>query len=450
MTATSKRTTIEGEMVMDDLSNDNKQTVEQPVMDEDKLAKLKARLAEKEREKQLHTKRDKALKISCVSSGQAGNRLGAAMYKLGYDCVAINTTNADLKFIDIPDSNKLLIATSEIGGAAREMGIGRAAAEQNREKIAAMVNNQLSDTEVFLFFFSLGGGTGAGSSEVVIDILAETGKPVVCVCVLPMENEDLKAKSNALDTLAKVAKCLQSKKVANLVVVDNSKLENIFHNVGQMDFFNIANKAIVEPLDVFNYYAVQPSNSKPLDQMEWTKLLLSEGLSVYGEITIDNYQDSTAIAEAVMSNLDNNLLASEFDVSQAKHVGYLVLANEKVWKEIPAVAINYTNELLTERCGAPEMYRGLYQTDMDQDIVKVYTFFSGLSIPTKKIDHLRKQVADLSKVAKEKEVQRTSNLSVNTGKNDTVSELQRIKDKIANKSSTFGKFTSGVVDRRKG
>src|SRR5258708_7460403 len=133
MSVVISRARIEKEQIMDDISNDKK--IEQPVMDDDKLAKLKARLAEKEKEKSLSQKRDKALKISCVSSGQAGNRLCAAMYKLGYDCVLLNTTNADLKFIDVPESNKLLISTSEIGGAARELSIGKYAAEQNRDKI---------------------------------------------------------------------------------------------------------------------------------------------------------------------------------------------------------------------------------------------------------------------------------------------------------------------------
>ena len=444
MSVVVSRSQIERENIMDDMTKEN--TVEQPSVDEDKLAKLKARLAEKE--KSMTGKRDKALKLSCVSSGQAGNRLCAAMYKLGYDCVLLNTTNADLKFIDVPESNKLLISTSEIGGAARELSIGKLAAEQNRDKIKALINSQLADTEVFLFFFSLGGGTGAGSAEIVINILSETGKPIVCVCVLPMENEDVKAKSNALETLAGVAKFVQNKQIANLIVVDNSKLETIFHNVGQMDFYNIANKAIVDPIDVFNIFAAKPSPSKPLDQMEWTKLLLGEGLSVYGEITVNNYQDETAIAENILNNIDNNLLASEFDISHSKYVGYIVLANEKVWKEIPAVSINYANALLAEKCGSPEIYKGLYQVDMP-DVVKVYTFFSGLSLPTKKIEHLRKQVGELSKVVKEKDAQRNVNLTVDTGKNETVSELQRIKDKIANKSSTFGKFTSGIIDRRK-
>ncbi len=64
-------------------------------------------------------KREKSINFGIVGSGQAGNRIAEAFYKLGYDCVAINTAQQDLKFIDIPESNKLLLSHG-LGGAAAE------------------------------------------------------------------------------------------------------------------------------------------------------------------------------------------------------------------------------------------------------------------------------------------------------------------------------------------
>jgi hypothetical protein len=38
---------------------------------------------------------------------------------------------------------------------------------------------------------------------------------------------------------------------------------------------------------------------------------------------------------------------------------------------------------------------------------------------------------------------------LNTGVNETVSEAQKVREKIAAKSSAFGKFMGAVVDKRK-
>ena len=53
--------------------------------------------------------------------------------------------------------------------------------------------------------------------------------------------------------------------------------------------------------------------------MEWGKLFTDgEGLTVYGELTVDNFAEDTAIAEAVVNNLNGNLLAGGFDLKQSQ------------------------------------------------------------------------------------------------------------------------------------
>ena len=78
--------------------------------------------------------KERSLVLGVLGSGQAGSRLAEAFYKLGYDSVAVNTAMQDLKFIDIPDSNKLLLEYG-LGGAAKEVEIGKAAAESHRGEI---------------------------------------------------------------------------------------------------------------------------------------------------------------------------------------------------------------------------------------------------------------------------------------------------------------------------
>jgi cell division GTPase FtsZ len=457
MAVNSKRENLIKEEVIDDMTDiDNKNNTQEQALNEDKMAKLKARLAVKEKEievqKNTATKREKSINFGVVGSGQAGGRIAEAFYKLGYDSCVFNTAQQDLKFIELPESNKLHMIHG-LGGAAKEMEIGRQAVEKYKDQITEMVSNQLADSQVLIFALSLGGGSGAGSCETMVDILSTMGKPLVIITVLPMDSEDAQTKFNALQTLSKLAKFTQSKKISNLIVVDNAKIESIYHNVSQIDFFNVANKAIVEPIDAFNTLSAMDSPVKPLDSMEFAKLFVDgEGLSVYGVLKVSNYQEEDAIAIAMIDNLNSNLLASGFDLKQTKYGGVIITANSKVWKSIPAAHMNYALALINEQCGDPEaVFKGIYVNDnITEDCVVIYSMFSGLSLPQSRIDQLKKETATFTTSHKDKNTQRNLSLDLNTGTDQTITKVQEIKNKIAQKTSAFGKLTSStIIDRRK-
>jgi len=454
------------EEVIDDMSDNKDKLINETNNEElnkkeqEKLAALKAKNQAKQQENQtkqesklaskIVAKKERSLSLGVLGSGQAGSRIAEAFYKLGYDTIVVNTAMQDLKFIDIPDSNKLLLEYG-LGGAAKEIEIGRSAAEAHRGEVLQLVNDKLSNSQVNVLCLSLGGGSGAGSCETLVDLLSELGKPLIVITVLPMDTEDAQTKSNALETLSKLARLTQNKKVNNLIVVDNAKIEAIYHHINQVDFYNVANKAIVDPIDVFNTLSSMPSSTKALDPMEWSKLFIDgEGLSVYGEFSVDNYQEDTAIAEAVINNLAGNLLAEGFDLKQSKYVGFIIAANKEVWSKIPASSVNYASSMINDLCGNPKgVFKGMYIIDSPENNVKVFSMFSGLGLPTVRVEQLKAETKELQSKVKNKDESRNLTLQLDTGTNETVSAAQKIKEKIAQKSSAFGKLMGGVVDRRK-
>jgi hypothetical protein len=273
----------------------------------------------------------------------------------------------------------------------------------------------------------------------------------VVITVLPMTNEDAKSKMNALESLSVLSQKVRDKEINNLIIADNAKIEAIFSDVGQMDFYGISNQAIIEPLDVFNTYSAKASANVPLDGMEFLKILIDgEGLGLYGCMTVEDYEEDTAIAEAIISNLDDGLLASGFDLKQTRYVGVMVLANKEVWKDIPSSSINYAMSMVQDVAGTPEgIFRGIYEADIEEDVVKVYSFFSGLALPDPRVEELKAEVAEQKTLLKNKSVKRNLSLNIDHGESDTVSAVEKIKKKIAQKSSTFGKFTQSIVDKRK-
>lgn len=451
MTVKSENNPVENENIVDDISNES--VPSSPPPEEDKMAALKAKLAKKENVPiKIVEKKTKSIKIGVVGSGQAGSRLAEAFYNLGYDAVAFNTAPQDLEHIQMPEANKFLLVYT-LGGAAKDLDIGRQAAEAHKDAINELIHDKLADSQVIMLCLSLGGGSGAGSCETMIDILSAIGKPIIVITVLPMSADDARIKRNALETLSKLAKETQNRRIHNLIVVDNAKIEAIYSNVSPVSFYGISNKAIVSPIDAFNSLSVKSSQVKPLDPMEWAKILTDGGgLTVYGEMTVANYEDTTCLAEAIVENLNSGLLASDFDLKQSKYVGYIVVGREHVLNKITNQHLSYAEDMLNETCGTPnEIMKGIYIDEtVEDDVLKVYSIFSGLGLPDVRVQQLKKDAAEHAAKVKSKDTERNLNLKLDTGKDDATSAVEKIRQQIGSKKSAFGGLLNSVVqDRRK-
>jgi len=457
MGTTRKSETEPKENIVDDITEGADIEVEEKSEKEndETLAALKAKMAAKQKEKQMPPEiveePTRSIRLGVIGSGQAGSRLAECFYSLGYPSVAINTAKQDLQHIQLPDANKLLLDYG-LGGAAKELDIGHAAAETYRDAINQLVMQKLNDAQVVLFCTSLGGGSGAGSTEIVIDILAELGTPVAVITVLPQSSDDAQTKANAVKTLSKLTHMAQNRKIDNLIVVDNAKIEAIYSDVGPLQFFPVSNRAIVDPIDKFNTLSAQASAVKGLDPTEFGKLFTDgQGLTVYGKMIVENYQDETAIAEAVIEDLNGSLLASGFNLKQARYVGAIFSANQKVWDKIPNASVNYAVSMINDACGNPlGVFKGIYADDsITDDAVHVYSMFSGLGLPDARIDQLKTEAKERMALAERKDEERKLTLKVDA-EDETVSAAQAVMKKIDAKKSSFGKLHGkAILDRRK-
>lgn len=447
MTVKNEKITMEKEELVDDITNTEEQ------LDNDKLSTLKAKMAAKSGENmppKIVQKKTRSIKVGVVGSGQAGSRLSETFYKLGHDAVCINTATQDLEYIEMPDANKLLLDFG-LGGAGKDLSIGHQAAETYQDSIRTLVNKRLSDAQLLLFCTSLGGGSGAGSAEVMVELLTQMDRPVGVICVLPMSTDDSQTKHNALVTLSKFTHMLQNKKIDNLIVVDNAKIEAIYSDVSQLDFFKVSNDAIVDPIDKFNTLSSMPSSIKGLDPTEFGKLFTDgQGLTCYGSMKVANYEEETSLAEAVIENLKDNLLASGFNLKESRYVGAIFTAPKRVWDKIPSASVNYAMSMIQDFCGSPlGLFRGIYVVDSDEDVVNVYSMFSGLSLPEDRVAQLKQEAKEKMAQVSQKDEQRNLNLKLDAGE-ATVNAAQAVKDRIAAKKSSFGKLhNNAVIDRRK-
>lgn len=455
----TKTETVSKEAVVDNLEA-------KPQVDEDKLAKLKARAAQKRAEEETEKAqvqeesmpprivedRKRSLRFGVIGSGQAGSRLAEQFSELGYPAVVLNTAPQDLEDIKVPEQNKLLLDFG-LGGAGKDLSIGHDAADAYRAAINQLVQTKLSDAQVFIFCTSLGGGSGAGSVEVIVDILSSIGKPVVVLTVLPKASEDAQLKHNAWQTLSKFTKMFNEGKIDNIITVDNAKIESLYSDVGPFNFFKVSNKAIVGPIDVFNVMSRRKDEGlKVLDSTEFGKLFIDgKGFTVYGEMSVEDYEDEMAIATAIVESLKGNLLASGFDIRQARYAGFMLVAPERVWDKIPSMSLDYAQRMINDACDSPlAIFQGVYRDETGQDCIKVYSMFSGLGLPEERVDQLKTEAQAKMANAERKDTERKLHMKVDVGE-ETINKVDEIKRKIESKKSSFNKLHGGAIqDRRKG
>lgn len=411
-----------------------------PAKEEDKMALT------------LVNEKDRSIKIGVVGVGQAGSRLAEIFYKYGYSVGVLNTAMQDLKFIQVPERKKLFLEYG-LGGAGKDLAIGEGAINEHRDVITQFLEAEVvADNDMLFLAISGGGGTGSGSVEPLLGILKGFDRPVGVVYVLPMNTDDAIAKKNSLTTLARLAKMASTDLINTLVVVDNSKIETIYGDLSQTEFWKTANQAIVEPFHLFNSLTSQPSEFTSLDPTDFGRIISYGDCSLYGMIEVDNYIDETALAEAVVKGLDAGMLASGFDLKQAKVGGVIVVGSKEVLEKIPANNVNYMFHMISDQTDNASIYRGIYAMNSTSDTVKIYSWFAGLGLPVDRINSLKQESVIQAAKQEEKEKGRAGAMTLDLG-DKTTTAAQDIHQKIKAKNSAFGKLTGnargGIVDKRK-
>lgn len=411
-------------------------------------------LKQKQKNKGSTMKKDRSLNFGVVGLGQAGSRVAETFFALGYESCVFNTATQDLEHIRVPENKKVFLPFA-LGGAGKELNNGRQAIEQNAELILTKLNENFNDNqEMLILAISGGGGTGSGGAEALLGLMSTLGKPIGVIYILPMESEDALSKHNSVITLSKLAKMASSDVIAPLMVVDNAKIELLYPGLSKAEFWDVANKAIVNPLHLFNHLSAMPTKYESLDPMDLGRLLTTGDCSTYGMMEIENYVETTAIAEAVIENMENGLLASNFNLKETRLAGFIITGSASVLAKLPSINVNYASHMISETCGTPQLVRGVYEVESDSDTVRVYSIFSGLGLPTARIEGLRKEAEAQMAVIKEKEKSRAEKMVVDYGtENTTQSKAEEIHRLIETKKSGFGKLTSNagkkVTDYRK-
>lgn len=362
----------------------------------------------------LETPEMKSIRFGVIGAGQCGGRLAEKFHSFGYPVCVVNTAEQDLAFLDIPDKNKLLLPYA-LGGAGKNLLVGQQAAQENFDKIKQVIENSLKNVDQILLTLGGGGGSGGGAIVPLLQAIMESdeieGLPIVVIYTLPMADEGALAKSNAIKTLERIATMVNDEIVSSLIIVDNAKIQKQYPSVSIKDFWDLANFDIVNHFNMFNTVSKCATNYDALDPMDFANIVSVGGCLIYGKVEVPATNsdgevelDENLLARALVRGISEGTLAEGFDVTQAINIGVIITGNDQVLSQIPAVNVNYAFNVLSEHVGEDcSIYRGMYADDMATNTITVYTIFSGLNLPAKRIQNLKEEASQaLQKIESKK------------------------------------------------
>jgi cell division GTPase FtsZ len=347
-----------------------------------------------------------AFKFAFIGTGQAGARIAEAFWNLGYRRVCVvNTTDQDLKGINIPDENKFIMDVGE-GGAGKDPAKGKNAAETYYEDLYDLMRRCFGKNFDRIFVCAgSGGGTGTGSCDTIIKIahdIAENlkietkgGQPAVGAIVsMPMKNESKKVNANSLTLLDSLfgqvgdhKGKLANRTLSPLVVIDNQKITEMYPSLPVTQFWPVANKSVTALFHLFNSIAAQDSDFTTFDRADFGDMLES-GVVSFGACPIKQWKSSTDISYAIRDNLKKTILASNFDIRNASAAACVFVGNKSVLDEIPQAYLEHGFDMLSRLMGDNSvLHRGIYKGGKPGLVV--YSMLGELSKPEERMAEIK-------------------------------------------------------------
>lgn len=294
--------------------------------------------------------------------------------------------------------------------------------------------------------------TGTGSAIPLISILSDYGLPITVLYTLPMVNEGTITKANAIEGLNKLSQLVVNKLLNGLVIIDNSRIEDMYSDVSLGGFFKVANFDIANIFNTFNTLSSLPTQYTAIDPMDFTKIMTSGGCTIYGKIEIPLHiedgqvvMDEDDIAELLLENMQNSMLAEGFNVSEALRFGVYITGKAEYLDQIPASTFNYAFASLNDELKKADLFRGVYVDQRLESSLVVYLLVSGVGLPRERVQQLIEQAQSDVEEMEEKEHNVRAKMEVFQQTNSN-KEQDRYRQK-KKENSTFGKMVSRRRDR---
>ena len=178
-------------------------------------------------------------KIAVVGVGGAGNNAVNRMIEAGITSAEYIAVNTDAQILACNKAQRRI----QIGaqrtkglGAGAEPEIGREAAEESKEELAAAIEG----TDLLFITAGMGGGTGTGAAPVIAKIAKDKKILTVAVVTKPFEFEGKRRMDNAVKGIDNLRKYVDT-----IVIIPNEKIREVVpKNATMTDSLRVADEVL--------------------------------------------------------------------------------------------------------------------------------------------------------------------------------------------------------------
>ncbi len=246
--------------------------------------------------------------IKVIGVGGGGGNAVNRMIKMdvkNVEFIAVNTDEHVLRFSQADQKVQIGEKSTRGKGAGSKPEIGQAAAEENREEIAAL----LKDTDMVFVTAGMGGGTGTGAAPIVAKIAKDMGILTVAVVTKPFAFEGKKRMAQAEQGIAELAACVDS-----LIIVPNERLKYVSdQSITLQNAFTIADDVLRQGVQSISDLIVVPGLVN-LDFADVTSVMKDAG---YAHMGIGKATGKDKAAVAAEMAISSALLETSIDGAES-------------------------------------------------------------------------------------------------------------------------------------
>ena len=249
---------------------------------------------------------DNVVNIKVIGVGGGGGNAVNRMVESGVQGVEFISINTDMQALNFSQAGTKIQIGEKLTkgqGAGANPEIGRKAAEESKEQIAAA----LANTHMVFITAGLGDGTGTGAAPVVAQIAREMGILTVGVVTRPFAFEGKKRLEQALGGIDEL-----NKNVDSLVIIPNERLKYVSEQkITFKNAFEIADGVLRQAVANISELITVPGFIN-LDFADVTSVMKDAG---YAHIGTGRAAGKDKAAEAARMAISSPLLETSIDMA---------------------------------------------------------------------------------------------------------------------------------------
>ena len=249
---------------------------------------------------------DNVVSIKVIGVGGGGGNAVNRMVESGVQGVEFISVNTDMQALNFSQAGTKIQIGEKLTkgqGAGANPEIGRKAAEESKEQIAAA----LAGTNMVFITAGMGGGTGTGAAPVVAQIARELGILTVGVVTRPFAFEGKKRLEQALSGIEEL-----NKNVDSLVIIPNERLKYVSEQkITFKNAFEIADGVLRQAVKNISELITVPGFIN-LDFADVTSVMKDAG---FAHIGTGSAAGKDKAAEAARMAISSPLLETSIDMA---------------------------------------------------------------------------------------------------------------------------------------